>query len=197
MDASSTSTRDERVGDLVEGDRPARRPGRRARAACSAVRLATTISLDARAREREGHALAHAPGAEHEHAPVVERAEPAGGQRHRGRRHRHRVPADRGLGAGPLAHLDRVAEGARQAAGRCADSRSAAFHASRTWPRISPSPMIIESRPGGHPEEVRHRGVVVVRVHAGRRTRRGRRPRCRRGSRGTSCMAGWKSVALA
>ena len=149
VDASSTSHASSASGiSSSVMARPPTRAGELLGARCGAV--GDDDLEHAGAGERERHAFAHRPGAEHEHAAVVERAEAAGGERHRGRRHRHRVTADGGLGAGPLAHLDRVTERAREhrpAGGLLLGE----FHASRTWPRISPSPMIIESRPAATP----------------------------------------------
>ena len=101
-------------------------------------------------------------------------AEVLGRDRDRGRRDRHRMAADAGLGAHALARLDRVPEQPREHCG-AVPSRTAACHASRTWPRISLSPTIIESRPGRDREQVRDRGVVVVRVEVVGEARRGRR----------------------
>ena len=144
------------------------------------------------ARQRERHALTHLARAQHEHAPVVERAETAVRQRHRRRRHRHRVPADRGLGAGALAHFDRVAERARQ-------QRPARFLALGRLPclaHLAEDLALADDHrvePGGDAEEVRDRGVVVVGVDAGRRTRRDRRRRRRRGSRARPASPGGRA----
>ena len=54
--------------------------------------------------------LAHLAGAEHEHAPAGEAAEALGGHGHRGLRDRGDVAGDAGVGAGPLAGLEGVAE---------------------------------------------------------------------------------------
>ena len=150
MDDEQHVAVDERVGDLVEGDGPTAHASRQ-RLDRGSGAVGDDDLADAGAGEREGHASTHLARAEHEHAAVVERAEPLGRERDRGRRHRHRVAADRGLGAGALADLDRVAERAREqrAAGALV---LGVRHASRTWPRISPSPMIIESRPAATPK---------------------------------------------
>ena len=178
----STSRCARRAGRQLRWTRAARRTRRARRGSSSRAiarpptRLASSSGAgrravgdddlaDAGARERERHALAHVARAEHEHATVVEGCR-AGWwpSDDRGRRHRHRVPADRGLGAGPLAHLDRVAEGARRAAGRSPTSRSA------TLPRLAHLAEDLaladdhRVEPGGDPEEVRDRGVVVVGV---------------------------------
>ena len=66
---------DQRVGDLVEGDRTAVDPGGEL-VGLGRGAVGDDDLLDARPRERQRHALAHGPGAEHQDAAVVERAEP-------------------------------------------------------------------------------------------------------------------------
>ena len=104
------------------------------------------------ARQRERHALAHLARAEHEHPPVVERPEPAG----RRARPPPTTPTPRAgrsrSRCGPACRPRPRGGTCARAAARCADSCSATCHASRTWPRISPSPMIIESRPAATPK---------------------------------------------
>ena len=162
VDTSSTSQSTSAAG--TSSSVIARPPTRRA--SSSALRRGAVGDDDlahARAGERERHALAHLAGAEHEDAAVVERAEPAGRQRHRRRRHRHRVAADGGLGAGALAHLDRVAERARE-------QRSARLLMLGRLPRLAHLAEDLaladdhRVEAGGDAEEVRDRGVVVVRV---------------------------------
>ena len=63
-------------------------------------------------------------------------------------------------------------------------SRSAVCHASRTWPEDLALADDHRVEAGGHPEEVRDRGVVVVRVQLLREVRRGRHRSSRRGSGG-------------
>ena len=86
------------------------RAPRRARACGSR----STRRSTPRDRSVDASPRAHLPGADHEHRRAVERAEVLGRDRDRGRRDRHRVPADAGLGAHPLARLDRVPEQPRQ-----------------------------------------------------------------------------------
>ena len=102
--------------------------------------------------QRERHALAHARR---------RRARAPGGRRASRAARRPApprpttptpVPADAGLGAGPLARPRPRGGTCATSSGPLAASRSAACHASRTWPRISPSPMIIESRPAATPK---------------------------------------------
>ena len=80
--------------------------------------------------------------------------------------------------------------------GPLADSRSAAFHASRTWPRISPSPMIIESRPAATPKRCATAASSWY-VYMRSANSSGSTPEVSARKSRTSCMAGWKSVALA
>ena len=69
---------------------------------------------DAAVRERHRHPVGHLARADDEHAAAFEPAEMLGRDRDRGRRDRHRVPADLRLGAHALARLDRVPEHARE-----------------------------------------------------------------------------------
>ena len=73
------------------------------------------------------------------------------------------MPADRGLGAGPLAHFDRVAERARQQrpAGRLVLGRVPRLAHLAEDLALADDHRV---EAGGHAEEVRDRGVVVVRV---------------------------------
>ena len=64
----------QRVGQLARAARHGRRRARPARRRRSSVRLATTISADAGAGQRDGHALAHLAGADHEHLAAGQRA---------------------------------------------------------------------------------------------------------------------------
>ena len=188
VDASSTSHATSASGISSRG--MARPPTRAASSSArAAVRLATTISRTPAPASASAMPSPMLAGAEHEDPAVVERTEPAGGERDRGRRHRHRVTADGGLGAGPLAHLDRVAERARQ---QRAGGRLALGRVPRLADLAEDLALADDHRveAGRDPEEVRDRGVVVVRVEAGRRTRRGRRPTSRRGSRGRPASPG-------
>ena len=143
----------ERVGQVAERDGPAADPRRRARRPRSpravgdddlgrrprrpARRPCPRPSRRRRARARGGRRACRARSAAS--ATAAER-------------HRRGAAADAGLGAGPLADLDRVAEQqVERGAGRAlvlgrAPTRRA------TWPRISLSPMIIESSPAATPK---------------------------------------------
>ncbi len=110
------------------------------------MRLATVIEATPAGAERDRDALADLAGTDDEHVPFGERAEPIADHVDGGVADARRVTADRGLGAGPLAGLQRVAEQqVQRGSGR--SSASACCHASRTWPRISDSPSTAESSP--------------------------------------------------
>ncbi len=135
-------------------------------ASCSArsnVRFATTTSSDAARPQRGREPGAHLARADHEHARAVEVAEVLGRDRDRGRRDRHRVAGDPGLGAHPLARLDRVLEHAREQLGR-------GLLADRRLPRVADLAEDLaladdhRVETGRDREQVRDRGFVVVRV---------------------------------
>ena len=105
------------------------------------------------------------------------------------------MAADAGLGAHPLARLDRVAE-------QAGELRRGAF-AHRGLPRLAHLAEDLaladdhRVEAGGDREQVRDRGVVVVRVEqVGEVFGRGAGVR-RRGTRSTSPTAGWKCVQRA
>ena len=109
----------------------------------------------------ERHGLAHVAGAEHEPAPALEAAEALGGHRDGGLRHRRDVAGDAGVGAGPLAGLEGVAE--QQVEGRAGGALLAG-----AVPRhlhLAEDLALAEHgrvEPGGDREEVGDgRGVVV------------------------------------
>ena len=155
---------DERVGEVVERDRPAADPRgerSRARARCGSRRRCRATP---RRAQRDAMPSPISPGAEHEHAATVERAERA----RRPARPRPTRPTPRGgrcrSRCGPACRPRPRGGTAREQLARRGLRARAVCHASRTWPRISLSPTIIESSPAATAEEVRDRGVVVVRV---------------------------------
>ncbi len=140
---------DERGRHLVEGDRTPADPAREFLAARQ--RAVGDDDLEhAGAGEGERHALTHLARAEHEHArsSSVPRRLFASDT----------AADDTDTACRPIAVSVRARlptsiawRNVRESNGPLASSRSAACHASRTWPRISPSPMIIESRPAATP----------------------------------------------
>ena len=118
---------------------------------------------DAGTRERDRHLLADVAGAEDEDPPPFERTQPFRGHRDRGRRDRHRVARDAGLGAGPLADLDGLAEGAGQ---ELADRALTLGDLPRLADLAEDLALADDHRveSGGHAEQVRDRRVLVVRV---------------------------------
>ena len=166
--------REQHVG-VGERARPARRtarPGPPTRSASSTarscVRLATTISPTPGAGQRDGRCprpsrrrrrrAPCAPASEPRRSVAISTA---------AWRHRRRRPADAGLGAGPLADLEGVAE---QQVQRGAGARPRAWaisHALRTWPRISRLAEHGRVEPGRDLEQVGDGGVVVLAVEVG------------------------------
>ena len=151
VDASSTSHAIERVGDLVEGDRAAPDPLR------ELLGRARRCGWRRRSRRRP-RPPARAPCP---HPCRRHRARARGGRRasraaRRPARPRPTTPTPRGgrcrSRCAPACPTSTAWRNVRESSGPLADSCSAAFHASRTWPRISPSPMIIESRPAATPK---------------------------------------------
>ena len=151
VEASSTSRLDQVVEHAVERRSPGRRRAPPSSAPRSGERLATMMSLDAGAVERDRHGGADVAGADHEHAAAFEPAEPLAGHGDGRRRHRHRVAADARSRSGRACRPRSPGGRRATASGPIIDSCSATRHASRTWPRISPSPTIIESTPAATP----------------------------------------------
>ena len=118
---------------------------------------------DARIMQRTNEPFAHLARAEHQHRDAVERTQPLARHRDGGLRHRGDVAADRRLGAGPLAGLDRVTEQRRE-------HRAGGVFVLARLPR---PPHLTEHfvfahdrrvETGGHTEEMANRLLVVVRV---------------------------------
>ncbi len=118
---------------------------------------------DAGAVERDRHGGADVAGADHEHAPAFESAEPLAGHGDGRRRHRHGVAADCGLGPGALADLHRLTEDARH---ERSDHRLVLGDPPRL-PHLPEDLALTDDHrvdAGRHAEQVRDGGVVVVRV---------------------------------
>ena len=195
VEENSTSTSTSVSAMSASGIASAADVARRASPRALGVRLATSTSVDAARAQRRREAATHLPGADHEHARALERSELLGRDRDRGRRDRHRMTADAGLGADALARLDRVPEQLRQQLGR------AAF-AHRGLPRVADLAEDLaladdhRVEAGRDREEVRDRGVVVVRVEVigevvgvGAGVRGEELARRRRPQRGSACSA--------
>ena len=160
VEVSSTSTSASASARSASGIGAAADPRGELVGRAPAVRLATTTSATPARGQRDGHALAHSP------APSTRTRAPSSAP---SRSAAIATAADdtdtvcrpmRGLGAGPLADLERVAEQQASSEPVALPSRRRLSHASRTWPRISLSPRT--------PSRAR------------RRPRRGARPRRRR-----------------
>ena len=115
--------------------------------ACASVRLATsrrlTCACDEMARDQfDGFA-----GADQQHGRIVGPREGFLRQPHRGRRDRHRIGADAGVGARALGGDEGVLEQAVELRRRACPRARAAAQACFTWPRICGSPSTSESSP--------------------------------------------------
>ena len=169
-------------------DRGAAEAVRQLARASRRVRFATNaISRAARGEVRRGE-LADPAGADEQHAPSRQVAEDLRRERGRGGRDRRGALADRGLGAHALADPERLPEHAvEHRAGR-----RPASYASRTWPRISPSPGTSESSPAATRKRCSGGLVLVQPVEhaverlARERLRAPRRRAPRRRRRGTA-----------
>ena len=124
-----------------------------------------------RAPQRDGQALAHLAGADHEHPRAVERAEALGGHRDRGRRHRSGARGRCRSRCAPACRLDRVAE-------QPVERRAAVPSRLRRLPRVADLAEDLGSRR-------RSSSRARPRPRTGARPRR-RRSRCRGGRRASS-----------
>ena len=177
MEVSSTSASAERVGELEQADGHGRRP-----------RSASSIGpLEGAVRDEHlGHARSRR----------ARRPSPRPSRRRRARAHARRRarrgarrpsrprridtdavrPGDGGLGAGPLADLERVAEEQVERGSGRALGPAPPPTRSRTWPRISCLAEHRRVEPGGHREQVGRGGLVVLAVEVVAAASSGARP---------------------
>ena len=167
----------ERRGHVVERRSASRRTARELAARAPRCGSRRTRSTAPREERFAGRELAHAAGADEQHAPASKVAEDLLRQRGRGRRHRRGALADRGLRPDALADLQRLAEDA-------VEQRPRRGGVVRRPDLAEDLALAGNERvePGGDAEEVDGRGLVVQAVDdrverlAGELLERRRRP---------------------
>ena len=182
---------DQCVGDLVERDHLGTQPRGRV-LGMGARAIGDPDVLDTARTQRRRESGTHLPGADHEHLRTVEHAEVLSRDGDRGRRDRHRVSGDAGLGSDPLPRLNRVPEQTRELWRRALAHRGLPRLAHLAEDLALAHDHRVEA--GGDREEVRDRGFVVIRVEQvgevlGRGARVARQERAHVADRGVEVRA--------